>query len=155
MPLPFLAPVAAKLASPLIKWAIVGVAIAVLFGLWRWERHDRIAAEAVAAAATERLELARQDATRWRNASEVRDQAIGQLKAALDQQSGAIEAQRADELRMQATIRAGVDRSRILSDQLTAANAALEAETHAHPEDDRPLGPAGLRYGRLLFDRPE
>jgi hypothetical protein len=155
MPIPFIAAAGASLAKPLIKWGIVAAVIGALFGLWRWERHDRVAAEKGEAAALERLDLAQQDATRWHTASDLRDQAISQLKAALDRQSAAIEAQRADEARLAAAVRAGVDRNRILSDRLAAATAALEEQAHAHPEDDRPLGPIGLQFGKLLFARPE
>jgi hypothetical protein len=145
----------AYLAKPLIKWGLIALAIGVLFGLWRWERHDRIAAEKGEAAALERLDLAQQDAARWHGASDLRDQAITTLKTTLDTQSAAIERQRADELRLEASIRAGVDRNRTLAEKLTATRAQLEAEAHAHPEDDRPLGPLGLQYGKLLYARPE
>src|SRR4051794_23938290 len=44
-----------------LKWLAIGLAFVVVTGLWRWERHDRIAAATTARAATERLVLAQED----------------------------------------------------------------------------------------------
>lgn len=147
-----LAPFVARLASPIIKWGLIALAISVLLGLWRWERHYRVAAEKSEAAALQRLDLAQQDAARWRQASTLRDAAIAELKVTLDAQSAAAERWRLTSERADAAARIAAE-----TDQRSRAAADLRIRelmeaARARPEAVRPLGPLVLGRVDGLFD---
>jgi len=135
-----------------LKWLAIGLAFAAIVGLWRWERHDRVAAQATARAATERLALAQQDAARWQQASALRDTAIAELKATLDAQSSAIERWRLSSARADAAARLAAEtdaRNRAAAD---ARIRELMEEASARPEAVRPLGPLVLGRVDGLFE---
>jgi septal ring factor EnvC (AmiA/AmiB activator) len=123
----------------------LGLACLATAGLWRWERHDRLAAEAQVQALAARLDLAEGDVQRWRDAVTVRDRALAEQQAALERLRS--DAARADAVAQRAR------------DETSAARAAaerriqaLEEEAHAKPEDVRALGPLVLRRAGGLFD---
>ncbi len=145
-----IAALAATLAKPLIKWGIVALAIALLAGLWRWERHDRIAAEATTEAAIGARDLARADTARWHDASNLRDAAIAQLNAVLARQNTAVQrlqfsVDQANGAAMKAEARARDARA-----QFDQRIREMEEEADAHPDQVVPLGPiVRSRVGRL------
>jgi hypothetical protein len=142
----------AFLLSPLIRTGLVALVVGALFGLWRWERHDRVAAEKGEAAALERLDLAQRDASRWQQAATLRDAAIAELKATLDAQSAAAERWRLSSAKADAAARVAAE-----TDQRNRAAADLRIrelleESRARPEAVRPLGPLVLGRVDGLFD---
>jgi hypothetical protein len=142
----------AFLLNPLIRYGLIALAFGVLVGLWRWERHDRIAAEKGEQAALERLDLAQQDAARWQQASTLRDAAIAELKTTLETQSAAAERWRLTGERADAAARVAAEtdqRNRAAAD---ARIRELMEEARARPEAVRPLGPLVLGRVDGLFD---
>jgi len=135
-----------------LKWAAVGLVIVGLTGLWRWERHDRVAAEAIADAATARLHLAQQDATRWQQASALRDAAIVKLSATLDAQSSAVERWRVASERADAAARLAAETDRRNRAAADVRIRALMEEARVHPEEVQSLGSLVLRRVDGLFD---
>ena len=135
-----------------LKWAAVGIAFAAMTGLWRWERHDRSAAQETAVAAIVRLDLARQDVARWRQASDLRDAAITELRAVLDQQSVAVERWRLSSERADAAARNAAETDRRNRAAADVRIQELMEEVRARPEAVRPLGPLVLNRVDGLFD---
>ena len=135
-----------------LKWAAVGIAFAALTGLWRWEHHDRIAAESVAQSATERLSLAQQDAARWQQASALRDLAIVELHVTLAAQSDAVERWRLSSANADAAARIAAETDRRNRAAADARIRELMEEARARPEAVRPLGPLVLTRVDGLFD---
>ena len=124
----------------LMKWLATGLVIAALTGLWRWERHDRLAAEATAEAATATRDLALEDARRWRSASDLRDAAIARLNDLVATQNAAVmklqfSLDAADQAAAEAEA-AGRDARA----QFDRRIKELDDEAKAHPEDVAPLG---------------
>ena len=123
-----------------LKWLATGLLIAALTGLWRWERHDRIAAEAVAAAASTARDLALEDVTRWRNASDLRDAAIGRLDDLLARQNAAVlKLQFSLDAANQAALQAEAA-GRDARAQFDRRVKEIDDEAKVHPEDVVPLG---------------
>jgi hypothetical protein len=142
----------AFLLNPLIRYGLIALVIGVLLGLWRWERHDRIAAEKEAAAALERLDLAQQDAARWQQAATLRDAAIAELKTTLETQSAAAERWRLSSEKADAAARVAAEtdqRNRAAAD---ARIRELMEAARARPEAVRPLGPLVLGRVDGLFN---
>jgi hypothetical protein len=124
----------------LIKWGLVAVVFGSLFGLWRWERHDRIAAEKILEAAKLARDIAAADAQRWRTASDQRDAALARLTGALAQQNDAVtklqfSLERANGAAVQAEAESRDARTRF-SERIKE----LEYEANAHPESVIPVG---------------
>ncbi len=123
-----------------LKWAATGFVVAALFGLWRWERHERNAAEAGAAAAIAARDLARADAQRSHDASDLRDAAIAQVTAVLARQNAAVEKLR---FSLEAADRAAATSQALSRDaraQFDRRIKELDDEAKQHPEDVIPLG---------------
>jgi hypothetical protein len=135
-----------------LKWLAIGLVFAAIVGLWRWERHDRIAAQTIARAATERLALAQQDAARWQQASNLRDAAITELKTVLDAQSTAVERWRLSSERADTAARLAAETDRRNRAAADARVRELMEEARARPEAVRPLGPLVLGRVDGLFD---
>jgi hypothetical protein len=129
----------------------VALVIAGLAGWGIWQTHELGVAREHQQLAEEKLATAKQDAARWEAASDVRDVAILNLKASLDEQSAAVMASRAKE----AELRKNLDSARQQNDRLQAeANALsveLDAEAAKAPGDVRELGPIVLRRAGELF----
>jgi len=124
----------------LLKWAATGLVVALLLGLWRWERHDRVAAEATAKAVSMQLEWARDDARRWHDASDIRDRAIAELGDRVEQQNAAVaKLQFGLDRANQATAKAQAD-GRDASRQFDERIKEITDEAKAHPERIAPLG---------------
>lgn len=135
-----------------LKWVAIGLAFVGLTGLWQWERHDRLAAERGEKAAILQLDLARADADRWKAASDQRDQAIVELKAALERQNAAV-------LRLQFSLSGADEAAARAADDDRAQRAALdqrirqlEDEAHAHPDQVVPVGPLVRERVDRLWD---
>ncbi|HVT52752.1 MAG TPA: hypothetical protein VHE77_14330 [Dongiaceae bacterium] len=123
-----------------LTWAATGLVVAALAVLWRWERHDRIAAEAVAQAATAARDLARGDAERWRTASDQRDAALARLNDLIAEQNAAVARLRVSlDVADQAAAEAQAN-SRDAHAQLDQRIKELNDEAKLHPEDVAPLG---------------
>jgi hypothetical protein len=123
-----------------LKWLAAGLVIAALTGLWRWERHDRVAAEAVATAAGTARDLALEDVARWRNASDLRDAAIGRLDDLIARQNAAVlKLQFSLDAANQAAARAEAV-GRDARTQFDRRVKEIDDEAKAHPEDVVPLG---------------
>jgi len=123
-----------------LKWAVTGLVVAALLGLWRWERHDRIAAQALAEAATAARDLAQGDARRWHDASDQRDAAIAQLDGLVAQQNAAVTRLRTSlDLADRAAAQAAAD-DRDARTRLEQRIKELNDEAKAHPENVAPLG---------------
>jgi hypothetical protein len=135
-----------------LKWAALGLVFAALAALWRWERHDRIAAEAAERAAVVERDLATADAARWRQASDLRDQAIARRDAAIAQQDAAIERWRASAERAEAAQVAAEAQSRAARAAFDARRKELDDEARAKPQDVRDLGPLVRGRADRLFD---
>lgn len=152
MPLPFLAPIAAKLASPLIKWGIVALVVGGLVLAVIWYRHEADVARESQAVAERQAAISAADAARWQAASDVRDAAIGQLKTALDEQSAAVTAARAKEAEMRRSLDSARQQNDRLSAEAEALARELDEEERAAPGDVRPLGPIVTRRAPALFE---
>jgi hypothetical protein len=131
----------------LLKWLVIGLVIAALTGLWRWERHDRISAEKTEQAAEIARSFAAADAQRWHAASDERDAALAGLSDALARQNAAVtklqfSLERADRAAAQAERESQEARGRF--DQRVKE---LEDEAKVHPENVVPLG--GIVRGRV------
>jgi hypothetical protein len=142
----------AFLLSPLIRALAIALGFAVVLGLWRWERHDRIAAEAVADAASARLGLAEQDAARWRQAADLRDAAIDARDAALAAQSAEVERWRVASAHAMEAARNAAEAARRHRDAADQRIDELMEAARARPETVRPLGPLVLGRVDRLFD---
>ena len=135
-----------------LRWLTAAVAMIALLGLWRWERHDRLAAEATAHAATEGYDHAVAELDRWKTAVTERDQALAQRDATLSAQSAAIEHLRMDANRAEQVARVSELEAEQARSAADARIRAIEEEAHAKPEDVRALGPLVLRRVGGLFD---
>jgi hypothetical protein len=130
-----------------LKWAATGLAVAILLCLWRWERHDRVAAQVAAEAAQAARDRAQDDAKRWHDASDQRDAAIARLSGVLNQQNAAVAKLRSSlDLADRAAAQAAAD-SRNARAAFEQRIKELNDEAKAHPEDVVPLG--GIVRGRL------
>jgi hypothetical protein len=135
----------AFLLSPLLRWAVVGVLVAVLAGWAYTEYRLRIGADAERDAALSRADLASQDAARWKAASDLRDQANAVLVGNLKEQSDATDKERfAREQADRAAAKAEAD-SRDARASFDARMSEIEAEAVKTPGDVRPLGPIVTR----------
>ena len=135
-----------------LTWLATGLVVAALLGLWRWERHDRIAAEATAKAATIQLDLASADARRWHAASDLRDQAIAALGNRVAQQNAAVaKLQFGVEHANRAAAQAEAE-TRDARLQLDQRIKDIENEAKSHPERIAPLGPIVLGRVDRLWD---
>jgi len=128
-----------------LRWIVAGAAMAGLVGLWRWERHDRLAAARMEQAALRETALARADAARWQAAAAQRDQALAL-------QTAAIERLRFDAARAESAAHKASIQSRAAAVAASLRIRELEEEAHARPEDVRPLGPIVLRRVGRLFE---
>jgi DNA-binding helix-hairpin-helix protein with protein kinase domain len=130
----------AYLAKPLIKLGLVALAIGVLFGLWQWERHDRIAAEKGEHAALAERDLAAADAQRWHAASDLRDLALKGLRDTVDRQNAAVQRLQFSLDRANQAATAAEAQTRDARAQFDQRTRQLEDEAHAHPDQVDPLG---------------
>jgi len=135
-----------------LRWFVAATVMLALLGLWRWERHDRLTAEATAQAASEERDRAVAGLNRWKAAVAARDQALAQRDAALAAQSSAIERLRLDANRAEEMARASQVEAERAQSAADARIRAIEEEAHAKPEDVRDLGPLVLRRVGGLFD---
>lgn len=133
-------------------WSATAVVLLVLLGLWRWERHDRRAAEASLHVAVEEHNRVTAELDRWKTTVAARDQALAQRDAALAAQSAAIERLRMDANRAEEVARASELEAVRAQSAADARIRAIEEEAHAKPEDVRDLGPLVLRRVDGLFD---
>lgn len=135
-------------------WVLVGIGVAflLLIGAVIWQTHEVTVARESQAVAERQAAISAADAERWQAASDLRDAAIGQLKAALDDQSAAVMAARAKE----AELRRNLDSARQQNDRLSADAAALAQELDAEiaktPGDVREVGPIVARRAPALFE---
>jgi hypothetical protein len=136
----------------LLKWAAVGLSIAVLAGLWRWERHDRIAAAGIAAAATAQLAGARTDAQRWHDASDLRDRALSGLSDKLALQNAAIAKMQFSLERADQAAAGAAALSRDARAQFDQRIKEIADAAKAHPEQVAPLGIIVLGRVERLWD---
>ncbi|HVO02191.1 MAG TPA: hypothetical protein VMT54_08315 [Candidatus Cybelea sp.] len=134
-----------------LSWVAAGLAVAVLVGLWRWERHDRIAAEKAEQAALSARDLAEADAARWQAAAEARDRALAERDQAIAAQSAAIERLRFDAARAETIAQGASAAAREAEQAADARIRELETEARAKPDDVRPLGPLVLKRVDGLF----
>lgn len=129
----------------------IAVAFALSIGSAVWFKHEMDVARKGEAAAVELARLKDEDAKRWEAASNLRDQAIEQLKSAYQLQTDKVQEGRAKE----AALRASLDSVRQQNDRLSADAAALAAELDEEaqkaPGDVRELGPIVLRRAEALF----
>jgi hypothetical protein len=135
-----------------LRWVAVGVTLAALLGLWRWERHDRLLAEQSERMARAALQMAGDDVARWQAAAAQRDRALAARDAALAIQSAAIERLRAYAAKAAAAARRTALENSAAAQAAAARLRELEEEAHARPEDVRDLGPIVLRGAAGLFD---
>lgn len=130
----------------------IAVAFALSIGSAVWFKHEATVARESQAVAERQAAISAADAARWQAASDLRDGAIGQLKAALDDQSAAVQASRAKE----AELRRSLDSARLMNDRLgadlVAKDAELDAEIAKAPGDVRELGPIVARRAPALFE---
>jgi hypothetical protein len=129
-----------------LKWAATGLVVALLLGLWRWERHDRLAAEAMAEAARAARDLAQADAGRWHAASDLRDAAITGLNHAIAVQNTAVRKLQFSLDQANAAAARAEAASRDARGQFDQRMKELDDAAKAHPEEIAPLG-------RLVRDR--
>jgi hypothetical protein len=147
----FLAPYAAKLAGSLISWLVILGIIGALFGLWRWERHDRIAAEKGEKAAQLESGLHAADAARWHTRSDQGDQALDQVVAAYKRQTDLVKQGRANETALRASLDGAHLRATALQETADQLSKETDDESQKAPSDVVPLGPIVLRHAGSLF----
>lgn len=131
----------------------IALVIVALSGYGFMERNNRIAAEKGEKAAQELADLAQQDAKRWHAASDLRDSSITDLKSMVEQQNTALDAQKQEAQeanRRTGELAAEAQRTKEADDRKIQE---LEDDAQKHPENDRPLGPIGLQYGKLMYAR--
>lgn len=141
----------AFLATPLIKYGLIALVIGALFGLWRWERHDRMVAEERQAVAERQAAISAQDAERWQDAWTVATARVTELGATLDQQSAAIQSGRAKEAELRKSLDSARQQNDRLAEEVDAARREIDEEVRTAPGDIREVGPIVLKRAGALF----
>lgn len=148
---PAIAPAVSFIAKPLVKWGIVAIVIGALFGLWRWERHDRIAAEKGESAAKLESGLHEADATRWQTAAEARLAQIVGLSDQMTRQNAEIKATAAARDRAEQRAAGAATQAAKAQSDLNDLTLKWKERGHAHPEDVGRLAPAACDAYRVLY----
>lgn len=142
----------AFLAGPLLKWAIIGLVIAVLIAAVIWQTHEVDVAREAQEIAEKQARLSAEDAARWQQASQHRDGVIVSLTASLDEQSAAIAASRAKEAELRKNLDSARQQNDRLQEQADQLSKELDDEETKAPGDVVPLGPIVQRRASRLFD---